>query len=180
MCLDDQILNTYLDHELQEPWKSQVEEHLSYCQSCKKRFGELQRLNGIIKSAELSDEEIKPRQERVLAMLENNYLSKKKKVSFFARKLQLSVRSCMGIAAAFVIVFVGTLAVFGGKNASTVLLPEPQNNISIGNITPVRATEVTKQNKSLDDYSLDELIKNIDARGYDVDIKLKSIKPVDF
>lgn len=44
MCLDDQILNTYLDGELGEPWKTQVIEHLNYCVACNTRLEQLKRL----------------------------------------------------------------------------------------------------------------------------------------
>lgn len=177
MCLDDQVLNTYLDEELAEPWKSQVEEHLSYCKSCKKRFEELKSFKELIDSAELTDEEIRPHQDRVLALIENNYISKKKKVTVFSKKFQVSTKTFMGIAAAFVVVFVGSWAMFSGNSGAPMILPEAQTTIDIGNITPVSATE---NSKSLEDYTLDEILKSLDARGYEVDIRLKGIKPVDF
>ena len=70
MCLDDQILNTYLDNELTEPWKSQVEEHLSYCSSCRTRYQNLLKISDAVKSAELTSDEIQPHQDRVLSMIE--------------------------------------------------------------------------------------------------------------
>ena len=69
MCLDDQILNTYLDKELSEPWKSQVEEHLSYCQSCRTRYQNFLKISDAVKSAELTADEIQPHQDRVLSMM---------------------------------------------------------------------------------------------------------------
>ncbi|MGD8113841.1 MAG: anti-sigma factor family protein, partial [Sphaerochaetaceae bacterium] len=54
MCLDDQILNTYLDGELVEPWKTQVEEHLKYCTACSSRFRQLQAVHEMVCSSRLS------------------------------------------------------------------------------------------------------------------------------
>ncbi len=82
MCLDDQILNTYLDGELKEPWKSQVEEHLSYCKSCSRKYETLKQLSETIREAELSQEEIQSHQDRVFSMIEKNHIRKHKKFAF--------------------------------------------------------------------------------------------------
>ena len=181
MCLDDQILNTYLDNELTEPWKSQVEEHLSYCSSCKTRYQNLLKISDAVKSAELTADEIQPHQDRVLSMIEKNYLSKGKgKKSFLHRTFKLSAPQLIGVAAAFVVVFVGSWAVFGHNNAtdSTILLPDVNTTIDLNNITQTRSSDNAATSKSLENYSLDEILKNLDARGYDVDIRLKSIQPL--
>ena len=181
MCLDDQILNTYLDNELTEPWKSQVEEHLSYCPSCRARYQNLLQLSDTIRSSELTEEEIRPHQDRVLSMIEKNYLSKGKgKKSFLHRTFKLSAPQMIGVAAAVVVVFVGSWAVFGHNNAtdSTILLPDVNTTIDLNNITQTRSSDNAATSKSLENYSLDEILKNLDARGYDVDIRLKSIQPL--
>ena len=181
MCLDDQILNTYLDNELTEPWKSQVEEHLSYCSSCRTRYQNLLKISDAVKSAELTADEIQPHQDRVLSMIEKNYLSKGKgKKSFLHRTFKLSAPQMIGVAAAFVVVFVGSWAVFGHNNAtdSTILLPDVNTTIDLNNITQTRSSDNAATSKSLENYSLDEILKNLDARGYDVDIRLKSIQPL--
>ncbi|MBR6084517.1 MAG: zf-HC2 domain-containing protein [Spirochaetales bacterium] len=180
MCLDDQILNTYLDGELTEPWKSQVEEHLSYCSSCRTRYQNLLSIKGAMKNAELSDEEIQPRMDRVLSMIEKNYLSKNKKQSFLRRTFKLTAPQLLGVAAAFVVVFVGSWAVFGGKGNSNNAIPLPDVSTSIDatNITPTRSSDNSTTSKSLENYSLDEILKNLDARGYDVELKIKSIQPL--
>ena len=86
----------------------------------------------------------------------------------------------MGVAAAFVVVFVGSWAVFGHNNASdsTILLPDVNTTIDLNNITQTRSSDNAATSKSLENYSLDEILKNLDARGYDVDIRLKSIQPL--
>lgn len=178
MCLDDQILNTYLDGELAEPWKSQVEEHLSYCPSCRARYQKLAALSSAVKDAVLTDEEITPRQERVLSMIEKNHLSKKSSQSFWKKHFRVSTPQVIGVAAAFVVVFIGSWAVFGGNKDNSIPLPELNTTIDLKNITPVRSTDNATTSKSLESYSLDEILKNLDARGYDVDIRLKSIQPL--
>lgn len=181
MCLDDQILNTYLDGELTEPWKSQVEEHLSYCSSCRTRYQNLMKVSAAVKSAELSDEEIQPRKDRVLSMIEKNYLSKGKgKKSFLHKTFKLTAPQMVGVAAAFVVVFVGSWAVFGNNSASDnqILLPDVTTTIDLNNITQTRSTDNAATSKSLENYSVDEILKNLDARGYDVEVRLKSIQPL--
>lgn len=181
MCLDDQILNTYLDGELTEPWKSQVEEHLSYCSSCRTRYQNLLSIKGAMKNAELSDEDIKPRMDRVLSMIEKNYLSKgKSKQSFLRRTFKLTAPQLLGVAAAFVVVFVGSWAVFGGngKADNAIPLPDVSTSIDATNITPTRSSDNSTTSKSLENYSLEEILNNLDARGFEVELKIKSIQPL--
>lgn len=180
MCLDDQILNTYLDGELKEPWKSQVEEHLSYCKSCSNKFEDLKALSNTVKNAALTQEEIKSHQDRVLAMIEKNYMNKHKKPAIFRKEIKFSLTQLMGVAAAFVIVFVGSWAVVGNRSNNVIAMPEVNSTIDISGITPVRASENSSSSKTLENYSLEDILKSLDARGYDVDIRLKSIQPVDF
>ena len=181
MCLDDQILNTYLDNELTEPWKSQVEEHLSYCPSCRTRYQNLLQVSDAIRSAALTEEEIQPHQDRVLSMIEKNYLSKgKSKKSFLRRTFKVSGPQLIGVAAAFFVVFVGSWAVLGNNGSSdgSIILPDVNTTIDLNNITQARSSDNATTSKSLENYTLDEILKNLDARGYDVDIRLKSIQPL--
>ena len=181
MCLDDQILNTYLDNELTEPWKSQVEEHLSYCPSCRARYQNLLEISSAIRSSALTEEEIRPHQDRVLSMIEKNYLSKgKSKKSFLRRTFKISGPQLIGVAAAFVVVFVGSWAVLGNNGGSdgSIILPDVNTTIDLNSITQTRSSDNATTSKSLENYSLDEILKNLDARGYDVDIRLKSIQPL--
>ena len=180
MCLDDQILSTYLDNELAEPWKSQVEEHLGNCPSCRTRFQNLIKISDAMQAAALTEEEIAPRQDRVLAMIEKNHLAKKDRKSFLRRTFKLTAPQLLGVAAAFVVVFVGSWAVFGnnGSSNSPILLPDVNTTIDQSNIIQTRSSDNVTTAKSLESYSLDEILKNLDARGYDVDIRLKSIQPM--
>lgn len=177
MCLDDQILNTYMDGELAEPWKSQVEEHLKHCLACSNRLDSIRKVSTTLKTSEISEDEIQSHQKRVLEILEKNYLGKKRYVSAFKKQVRLSVSQLIGVAAAFVVVFVGSWTLIGSKSDQTIPVPEVVPSIDIANITPARA--VQQDVKSLDSYSLEEILQNLDARGFDVDIRLKGIKPIE-
>ena len=178
MCLDDQILNTYLDGELAEPWKSQVEEHLNYCKGCAQRFQALKALRERMQDAALSEDEIKPRQDRVLAMLEKNYLSKKKKESFLRRQFRLTTPQLMGVAAAFVVVFVGSWSIFGGKSQSSIDLPEDVMG-GIDKSSIIQVVDKESSSKGLDSYTIEEIIDYFDAKGYTVEVTKKAITPID-
>lgn len=179
MCLDDQILSTYLDNELTQPWKSQVEEHLKHCQVCQKRYESIQNLRKILKNTQISEMEIKARQDRVLAVLEKNHLNKKKTGSVLKKTIKLSVSQFIGVAAAFVVVFVGSWTAIGSSKDKAIPLPEINPAvIDISNITPVRAIEKTNQ-KTLDSYSLEDILQNLDSRGYEVDVRLKGLHPIE-
>ena len=179
MCLDDQIINTYIDGELGNPWKSQVEEHISFCPACKKRFDQLSSLSSDIKNAVLTDEDIKPRMDRVLAYIERNHFNKKKRFRFLHKTFAFTSRQLIGVAAAFVVVFIGSWAVFGHSSTdSTILLPDVTQTISAENIVPVRASDINSTSKTLESYSIEDILKALDSRGYEVDIRLKSIQPI--
>lgn len=180
MCLDDQILNTYLDGELAEPWKTQVEEHLSYCPACKARFEQLRKLHEVIAGAVLTDEEIAPHQAKVLSFIEHNYLDKHKKVSFFRRKLKVGIPTIITAAAAFVVVFIGAFVLFGTNGQQTAeIIPGMTMTVDSANIMQVRASDNIAASRTLDSYSLEEILKYLDGKGYDVDVRLKGIVPLD-
>lgn len=181
MCIDDQMLNTYLDGELAEPWRTQVEEHLSYCQVCKSRFDSLAKVKKTVQTSGLTDGEISDSKAKVLRFLEQNYLEKKQKVTFMKKRVSISAPAFVAFAAAFVIVFVGALFVAGGngKSVSEQLVPGRLVSLDERNVTQVRATDNSTTGKALESYSLEDILKNLDARGYDVDIRLKGIVPID-
>ena len=179
MCLDDQILNTYLDGELGQPWKGQVEEHLKFCKACQNRLENLKHLREVVKNAQVSDVEIEEKKEKVFAYLEKNVLRKAKKQSAWHKQIRFSVSQLVGVAAAFVVVFVGSWTVLGSKSEQGIPIPEVAPSIvDIANITPARSMDSSK-GRTIDSYSLEEILQNLDARGYDVDVKLKGIVPIE-
>ncbi|MDD4083197.1 MAG: zf-HC2 domain-containing protein [Sphaerochaetaceae bacterium] len=177
MCLDDQILNTYLDGELSEPWKTQVEEHLSYCVACKERLNRLKNLKKMVCSAQLTDDEIAPRQEKVLSFMEKNYFNKKKP-SLIHKKIKVSFGGMLGVAAAFTLIF--ATVIWGGQGDSQEFIPNTGINTDINenNVSMVSVRE--PQIQTLDDYTLEEILTNLDDRGYTVDLHIKGVQPVEF
>lgn len=176
MCLDDALLNSYLDGELLEPWKTQVEEHLSYCNGCQMRLEQLSALNDKIKSASINDNEINMRAERVMTFFEKNRFDKPKKQNIFRRKVQLSlVPALITSAAAFVVVFIGSFVLFGTNNQQTSeILPEVMLPIESSQVQQVSS----KNEMSLDDFSLAEIIHYLDSQGYAVTLEVKTVRPL--
>jgi len=177
MCLDDALLNSYLDGELQEPWKTQVEEHLSYCSGCQLRFNQLKELDNKLQSASLSDEEISIRSQRVIKYFENNRFNNEVKDNIFKRKIQLNlVPTLLTSAAAIVIVFIGSFVLFGSNNKQTSeILPEVMMPIESSQVEQVSVNQKT----SLDDYSLQEIVRYLDSQGYAVTLEVKTVSPLD-
>ena len=179
MCLDDQILNTYIDGELSEPWKSGAEEHLNHCKACAKRVEDIIHLRNVIKAATVSDEEIASRKDRVLNILEKNHLGKQKKKTAFNKFVNMKISHLVGMAAAYTVVFVGAWSLFGGHGQQNIpISATPNNVVEISNITPVRSVQ-TEKPKTLDDYSLEQILQYLDAKGYSVDLTLKGIQPLE-
>lgn len=177
MCLDDALLNSYLDGELQEPWKTQVEEHLAYCKGCSSRLEELKLFDKQLRDAVESDEDIQRRQERVLNYFEKNRFEKKSHhISMFKRKIQVRlVPTLITSAAAFVVIFVGSFVLFGTNSEQTSeIMPEVMMPISSSQVQQVSA----QQEASLDDFSLDEIVRYLDSKGYAIQLQVKSINPI--
>ncbi len=178
MCLDDQILNTYLDDELVEPWKTQVEEHLKYCSACNTRYEQLKAVHTMLHSSRLGDDKIDAAGSKILTFMENNYLKKDNKVKFLSRDFHLKTPALLGFAAAFVLIFIGALAIKSPTlNESNVLIPSVISSDS-GSVTQVRATENLGASQILSNLSLEEILAYLDAKGYEVDLKVKSVTPI--
>lgn len=178
MCLDDQILNTYLDGELAEPWKTQVAEHLNYCSACNTRFEQLRSLHAMVSGAKLAQEEIQPHQRKVLQFIEKNYLEKQRKVGFFHRDFHIKTPIVLSTAAAFIVVFAGALMI--GQTSQPDLgdlIPQVVASDG-GSVVQVRATENLAASQVLDSLSLEEILKYLDSRGYEVDLRLKGLQPI--
>lgn len=178
MCLDDQILNTYLDGELTEPWKTQVEEHLNYCNACKTRFEQLRSLHTVVSGARLEEQEIAPHQNKVYQFIENNYMAKKTKVGFLHRDFRVKTPTLLMAAAAFVFVLVGALLVGPGNTSESNQLIPRVLPASEGSVVQVRATEGLAAAQVLENFPLEDILKYLDSRGYEVDLRVKGIQPM--
>jgi len=178
MCVDDELLNTYLDGELDEPWRTQVEEHLGYCNACRQRLDQLRQLQQRIASAVLPDEDISLRQDRVLAFFEKSrFPMKDKKMHIFRKKVQVRlVPALMTTAAAFVVVFIGSFVLFG-TNASQAqdILPGIATPMDSANVRQVSDT----QSVTLDSFSLEQIVQHLDAMGYAVKLEVKAVTPLE-
>lgn len=176
MCLDDALLNSYLDGELQEPWKTQVEEHLSYCTGCQMRLEQLRVLNNKLKTAVDSDLEIEKRADRVMSFFEKNRFNNPPKKNIFSRKIQLNlVPAIITSAAAFVVVFIGSFVLFGSNSKQTSeILPEVMLPIESSNLQQVS----TEKKVTLEDFSLSEIIHYLDSQGYAVTLEVKAVDPI--
>ncbi|PKL13643.1 MAG: hypothetical protein CVV52_05105 [Spirochaetae bacterium HGW-Spirochaetae-8] len=179
MCLDDQILNTYLDGELAEPWRTQVAEHLNYCPACNARYEQLRILHKVVSASRLNEDEIAPYQQKVLKFIENNYVNKRKKIGFIHRNFRVSMPMILSTAAAFVFVIVGAF-LFQGAPTGTLgeIIPQVASSSQPGSVVQIRTTEGLASSRLLESYSLEEILQYLDAKGYEVDVRLKGIKPV--
>lgn len=176
MCLDDQILNTYLDGELSEPWKTQVKEHLSYCSACNTRFQQLTRLHNTLWEARLEESEIEKKQEHILQFMDKNYLEKRKKIGLLRRQVHMKMPVLISAAAVFVLLFVGSFFLRDTKQFDTVELIPTLHPTSSGAVMQVRATEGIATTQILESISLEEILRYLHAKGYQVDLRFKGIE----
>lgn len=178
MCVDDQLLNTYLDNELLEPWKTQVAEHLSYCAACRGRLDQLKEIQSHLTSAVLRDDEIAPSMERVLAYFEKNRFSEENRKNLFLHKrVQVKlVPAILTSAAAFVVVFIASFVLFSSN-------PQQRQEILPGVADPIDSAHIRQVSDTpratLDSFSLEQIINHLDKMGYAVKLELKAITPLE-
>lgn len=181
MCLDDQVLSTYIDGELAEPWKTQVEAHLSHCSSCKSRYNQLLDLEKEISSARLREEEFSVQRERIWQYLEKNCVSAVKN-RFAEKRFTIKAPVFVAAAAAIVLFFSAGIyfaAVNGNKVMNEIPVSTEQPNEEItATIIPVRASDSAPAAQSLQDLTIEEILKLLDERGFEVDLRLKSVEPL--
>ncbi|MCR5731850.1 MAG: zf-HC2 domain-containing protein [Sphaerochaetaceae bacterium] len=176
MCIDEQLISSYLDGELCEPYKSQTEEHLSYCKACNARLEKLKKVSDLVKLSSPSDEVLSKGKDEVFALLEKKYLGQKKKhISFLRRKFEVTFPTMVTSAAAVVVIFVGGFVLFGSNSSQTNEIV-PSFNLQAGQDN-VRF--VSNKEQGLDSYSLEEIMKYLDSKGYEVDISIKGLKPLE-
>ncbi len=172
LCIDDQMISAYLDGELKEPYRQQVEEHLSYCRSCSSRLDEMRNTDNMISAASLDEKECTRNKEKIYSLLEKKYFSEENKKSFFRKKVEFSLPSLVTAAAAVVFIFVGSFVFFGSNAAQTEeILPSFSVNASSGNVE-----FVSQRQSSLDDYTLEEILSYLDSKGYDISLRLKGLE----
>jgi Putative zinc-finger len=181
MCLDDQVLSTYIDGELAEPWKTQVEEHLLHCSICKSRYNQLKDLGIEIKSARLREEEFSVQRERIWQYLEKNCVAVVKE-RFIEKRLSFKAPVFVAAAAALVIFF--SAGIYFAVNSNGDVIPEipvasgQVDTETQNSIVSVRATDSAPAAMSLQDLTIEEILQLLDNRGFEVDLRLKSVEPL--
>ena len=174
MCIDSQMLSAYLDGELPEPYRTQVEEHLEHCAACRKHLEDMKALDKRILDAAFSEELLLRNKDRIYSLLDRKYFQSGKKVSFIRRRLEISLPSLITAAAAVVFIFIGGFMFFGTSAEQTEdILPSFALQADSSNVHYVSDTA------GLDNYTLEEILQYLDSKGYNVDISIKGLQPLD-
>ena len=174
MCIDAQMLSAYLDGELQEPYRTQVEEHLEHCPACRRHLEDMRSLGERIRRSDYPEAMLERRKDEMFGMLDKKYFQNGRKISFVRRRFEVSMPSLVTAAAAVVFIFIGGFMFFGTSEEQT------------GNILPSFAVQAGSGNvhyvsdeASLDNFTLEEILRYLDEKGYNVDISLKGLQPLD-
>ena len=86
----------------------------------------------------------------------------------------MSIPSMIATAAAATFIFVGGFVLFGtNSNQTSDILPSFTVNAESDNVRFVSNKD------SLDNYSLEEILQYLDSKGYNVDISIKGLQPLD-
>ncbi len=187
MCLDDKTLSAYIDGELGEPWKTQVEEHLLHCQDCKHRFEQQKSLGKQIQSARIQDYEFEDQKDRVWKYLKSNVVTEEP-TRFMKKRLYVRTPMLIGVAAAFVCLFAINFFVLQNMNGRQDLNDTPIPVISaavevettapVGEMVAVSATDSVAVARILDDLSVEEILVMLDKKGFEVELRLKDIEGI--
>ncbi len=174
MCIDAQMLSAYLDGELKEPYRTQVEEHLAHCPACRKHLEDLKSVGDKMRESDYKAEVLERRKDEIFSVLDKKYFQNGRKVSFIRRRFEISMPTLVTAAAAVVFIFVGGFAFFGSSASQTAdILPSYALPADSSNIRYV-SNEAT-----LDNFTLEEIIRYLDSKGYNVDISLKGLQPLE-
>lgn len=174
MCIDSQMLSAYLDGELKEPYRTQVIEHLEHCAACRKHLNDIRALSNRVRNTAFTEEELGRKKDAMLEMLDKKYFQNNK-ISFFRRRFEMSLPQMVTAAAAVVVIFVCGFMFFGSNPAQTddilpsFAVPADSQNVRL----------VSSKSGSLDDYTLEEILQYLDAKGYQVDISIKGLQPIE-
>lgn len=179
MCPDEQLLSTYLDGELKEPWLSQVLEHLEWCTVCQQNLERLKTVKKATENARLEEEKVETSKKRVLNFLNKNTLATEKKS--LRRKLSnlIKTKAFWPVLSA-VTTFCFCLIVLNPLSKKSDIIPYPDlpTILELDNIVPVRATDNYTTSATLRSYSLEDIIKYLDSMGYEVTLRSKKLVPL--
>lgn len=188
MCLDDQMLSSYIDGELQEPWKTQVEEHISHCTDCRGRYEQLARLDQMLYENRLRNDEFSAQQQRVWKYLEKTCMPSQPK-KFKHKRFAFSAPTMAAAAAAFVVIlganvfFIrGVIGDPGDEQPIPTLTAEVQqvpNGMGDEPVIGVSARTHRTSSIAPQELSVDELLFLLEQKGFEVELKRSdSMTPV--
>ncbi len=182
MCLDDQVLSSYIDGELQEPWKTQVEEHISHCKSCRERYEQFARLDQTLFETRIQNDEFTMHQQRVWKYLEKTCMPSQPKR--FRHKRFAFSGPAMAAAAAVMVALIGVNIYLvrgtdspstGGEQGIPTLTAE-QNQIPLtgeadDSVIAVSARAHRTSAIAPQELSVDELLFLLEQKGFEVELK---------
>lgn len=168
MCLEKQLINSYVDKQLKEPYLTQVKQHLESCSACNEIYEKYNKLSLLMHENDLSDLELEESKKRVLEHVDQN---KGKKSKFIKQQLTINLPMFVTAAAAFVVVFVGAFFFMGNYSTQTLEnIPSIELNQNAA-LVPVSNTIEIK--KDLSKFSDKDIIKEMEKRGYKVTLNSK-------
>ncbi len=181
MCLDDQVLSSYIDGELQEPWKTQVEEHISHCRDCKARYEYFVSLQETMWESRLRNEEITVHQERVWKYLEKTCMPAQP-YKFRHRRITFSGPALAAAAAALVLLIganVFFLVLSGGTAPGDFSIPvlsadgrdaAPQEEADPALMSVSARTHQTAA-IAPQELTVEDLLYLLNLKGFEVELK---------
>lgn len=176
MCIDEALLTSYMDGELKEPYRTQTEEHLAHCPACRARLQRLEGISSLLRRDEMDEAEVDKAEKETALLLERKFFSKDgRKPGFFRRRIEMGLGSMITAAAGLVVVFIGGFVLFGTSSEQTSeIIPSYTIQADSQNVH-----FVSTQERGLDGYSLEEILSYLDSKGYDVDISIKGLQPIE-
>ena len=178
MCVDDQILSSYIDGELSEPWRAQIEEHLEWCDACRLRYNTIKGLHEKVEESVISDDSIGLSQNRVMRYLNANVLNKKRHTWIQKLHMLINRRFLIPVCTAAVTFCFCLIFLNPSGKVDDLSVGSSYSSLSIDNIVPVRLSDNYTTSQSIENYSLEEIIRYLDESGYDVTIRSKGIQPI--
>lgn len=170
MCIDLAMLSAYLDGEMEDAVRAQVGEHLAACPACRKRLDELAEVDARVKAIAVPVEDLEEKRAATLTYLESKYFNGSK-LPFLKQKIDVTIGTLSGIAAAVVFLFLGAFAFISPSSEPEAVLPSYSAQADPSNLVYV------SDRCQLDSFTVEEIVKYLDNKGYKVEISIKGAEP---
>lgn len=176
MCIDEALLTSYMDGELGEPYRTQTEEHLAHCSACRARLDRLKAISKMLSRDDVDEAAVEKAKSETASLLERKFFSEDgRRPAFLRRRIEMGLGSMITAAAGLVVVFIGGFVLFGTSSEQTSeIIPSYTVQADTSNVH-----FVSTQDRGLDGYSLEEILSYLDSKGYDVDISIKGLQPIE-